>query len=155
MSAPHGFYWLESPFVAGMARPTSIEELLWLRREGIELLITLTEDPLPRSWVNEAGLLVMHSPIPDMGEPSPEEIDRCISAMERAIGRNMGVAIHCEAGKGRTGTLLACYLVTRGLSAENAIGRIRRLRPGSIETAEQADAVGEFSRRHGKTGNPD
>ncbi|NXC50647.1 DUS23 phosphatase, partial [Penelope pileata] len=48
-------------------------------------------------------------------------------------------------GHGRTGTLLACYLVrTRQLSGADAIREIRRLRPGSIETREQEQAVVEF-----------
>ena len=62
----------------------------------------------------------------------------------------MGVAIHCSAGLGRTGVVLACYLVQKGLTAQNAIARVRRLRPGSIETEEQADAVVDFARRRGK-----
>jgi hypothetical protein len=34
------------------------------------------------------------------------------------------------------------------MTAANAIGKVRRLRPGSIETDEQADAVAIFARRH-------
>ncbi len=56
----------------------------------------------------------------------------------------MGVAVHCAAGLGRTGVVLACYLIDKGLNATNAIARIRRLRPGSIETEDQEKAVEEF-----------
>ena len=37
--------------------------------------------------------------------------------------------------------------VAKGLTAPNAIARIRRLRPGSIETDEQALAVEQYARR--------
>ncbi|NXC51886.1 DUS23 phosphatase, partial [Aleadryas rufinucha] len=48
-------------------------------------------------------------------------------------------------GHGRTGTLLACYLCKeRHLDGSDAIREIRRLRPGSIETAEQEQAVIRF-----------
>ncbi|NWU18721.1 DUS23 phosphatase, partial [Cephalopterus ornatus] len=48
-------------------------------------------------------------------------------------------------GHGRTGTLLGCYLGTaRGLSGAEAVREIRRLRPGSIETPEQEQAVMSF-----------
>ena len=51
-------------------------------------------------------------------------------------------------GHGRTGTMLACYLVkTRGMSGADAILETRRLRPGSIETAEQERAVVQFYQR--------
>jgi protein-tyrosine phosphatase len=64
----------------------------------------------------------------------------------------MGVAVHCGAGLGRTGVVLAAYFVARGLTAANAVARVRRLRPGSVETDEQADAVELFARRKRRGG---
>jgi atypical dual specificity phosphatase len=147
MPQPDGFSWIEKPLLGAMARPESPDDLTWLRGQGIDLLITLTEDPLRRDWVNEAGLLVFHVPVVDMEAPTQEQLDRCVSAITRAHDREMGVVVHCGAGLGRTGVVLACYFVNKGLSAQNAIARVRRLRPGSIETEEQADAVVEFARR--------
>ena len=150
MAPPDGFSWIDKPVLAGMARPASLEELEWLRLQGIELLLSLTEDPPRRDWINDAGLLLIHEPVPDMEAPTQEQLRRCLSAIARAQARNMGVAVHCGAGLGRTGVVLACYLVTKDMNAHNAIARVRRLRPGSIETEEQAEAVAEFARRLGK-----
>lgn len=150
MAEPEGFTWIEKPYLAALPRPATLDDLLWLRNEGIELLVSLTEDRLRRDWINEAGLLSFHEPVEDMEAPTQEQLDRCVSAISRAIDRRMGVAVHCAAGLGRTGAVLACYLVARGLSAQNAIARVRRLRPGSVETDEQAEAVVEFARRHGQ-----
>lgn len=51
-------------------------------------------------------------------------------------------------GHGRTGTMLACYLVkTQKISGADAIRRIRELRQGSIETHEQEKAVVQFYQR--------
>jgi atypical dual specificity phosphatase len=149
MSQPLGFSWVDKPSLAGMARPEDLGELQWLRQQGIQVLVSLTEDPLRRDWINDAGLLVVHVPVTDMEAPTQEELDRCLSAIARAHAHQMGVAVHCGAGLGRTGVVLACYFVTKGFSAKNAIARIRRLRPGSIETDEQAEAVEEFARRQG------
>ena len=150
MSSPNGFTWVDKPHLAALARPSDADDLAWLRGQGIELLISLTEDRPRRDWVNDAGLLVMHVPVEDMEAPTQEQLDRCVSAIERANGQGMGVAVHCGAGLGRTGVVLAAYFVARGTSAQNAIGKVRRLRPGSIETDEQADAVVEFARRRGQ-----
>ena len=45
MSQPHHFSWIEKPLLAALARPESREELEWLRRLGIEVLLSLTEEP--------------------------------------------------------------------------------------------------------------
>ena len=148
MGQPSGFSWIEKPLLAAMARPCSLDELQWLRRQGIELLVSLTEDPLRRDWLDDAGLLAFHAPMEDMEAPTQEQLERCVSAINRALERSMGVAVHCGAGLGRTGAVLASYLVAKGHPAENALARVRRLRPGSIETDEQAEAVIEFARRH-------
>jgi atypical dual specificity phosphatase len=148
MAQPSGFTWIDKSRLAALACPESAEELAWLRTQGIDVLVSLTEDPLRRDWVNEAGLLVVHEPVEDMEAPRQEQLDRCTSAIARALEQTMGVAIHCTAGLGRTGVVLACHLVLQGLSAQNAIARVRRLRPGSVETEAQADAVEEFARRH-------
>jgi atypical dual specificity phosphatase len=147
MSQPQGFSWIERPHLAAMARPASAEELAWLRSHGIDLLVSLTEEPLRRDWVNEAGLLVFHEPMEDMEAPTQPQLERCTSAIDRALEHEMGVAVHCGAGMGRTGVVLACHFISKGLSAQNAIARVRRLRPGSIETDDQAEAVEEFARR--------
>jgi atypical dual specificity phosphatase len=147
MSEPAGFSWVEKPLLAAMARPEDLSELRWLRKQGIQVLLSLTEEPLRRDWINEAGLMVVHVPVIDMEAPTQEELDRCVSAIARAHQGQLGVGVHCGAGLGRTGAVLAAYLVTKGLSAKNAIARVRRLRPGSIETEEQAEAVAEFARR--------
>ncbi len=147
MPAPEGFTWVDKPLLAAMARPQELDEFVWLREQGIQLLIALSESPPRRDFVNEAGLLILHVPVEDMHPPSDKQIDLCMSAIQKAHSQEMAVGVHCTAGLGRTGVILACYLIVQGMSAKNAIARVRRLRPGSIETDEQAEAVANFARR--------
>lgn len=147
MSRPFGFSWIDKPLLAAMARPSGQEDLVWLREQGIEILLSLTEERPRRDWIDESGLLVYHEPMEDMEPPSQEQLDRCVSAIVRANERKMGIAVHCGAGLGRTGVVLAAYFVSRGLNAANAIARVRRLRPGSIETDEQLAAIEWYDRR--------
>ena len=147
MDQPDGFSWIEKPLLAAMARPRSQDDLAWLRLQGIELLISLTEDPVHRYWINEVGLMNMHVPIVDMEAPSQEDLYKSITAILKLQEKEMGVAVHCEAGLGRTGVVLACYFVEKGLGAQKAIAKIRRLRPGSVETEAQAEAVVDYARR--------
>jgi atypical dual specificity phosphatase len=147
MAAPQGFSWVEKPLLAALARPAGPEDFTWLRENGVEVLLSLTEGRPRRDWADAANMLVFHEPLEDMEAPSQEQLDRCVSAILRATERHMGVAVHCGAGLGRTGVVLAAYFVARGLSAANAVARVRRLRPGSVETDEQAEAVELFARR--------
>jgi atypical dual specificity phosphatase len=152
MPAPYGFTWLKRPLLAALARPSDAEDFAWLRANGIQVVLSLTEDPLRRDWVNDAGLMVVHEPIEDFTAPTQEQLDRCLSVIERAHSQEMGVAIHCAAGRGRTGTVLGAWFVTQGLDADRAIEKVRQLRPGSIETDEQVQAIKEFARRRKKAG---
>ena len=148
MPSPDGFSWIDKPRLAAHAQPASLEDYQWLREHGIHLVISLTEDPPRRSWINEAGLFSMHIPIEDMQPPSQHQIDLCIAGIDKANKNQFGVSIHCGAGLGCTGTMIACWLIQHvNLNAGDAITRVRRLRPGSIETDEQAEAIVEFARK--------
>jgi atypical dual specificity phosphatase len=150
MSEPSSFSWIDKPHLAALARPEDEDELRWLREHGIDLLISLTEEPPNRREVNAAGLMLFHVPIEDMTAPSQEDLERAVSAILKARSQGMGVAVHCAAGLGRTGVVVAAYLVTQGATPHEAVRRLRLLRPGSIETEEQLEAVSEFARRRAR-----
>ncbi len=144
---PPGFSWVDQPRLAALAHPRSAEDLRWLRRNGIDVLVSLTEDPLPRNWVNDAGVLAVSVPVPDMEAPSDRQLDHILATIRRANDSGMGVAIHCAAGLGRTGTVLAAYLVAGGLPARAALIKVRNLRPGSVETLDQERAIEQYARK--------
>ena len=143
---PPEFSWVDKPRLAALALPDA-DDLLWLRRNGIDMVISLTEDPLPRRYVNDAGMMAIHIPIVDLEAPTAEQLQLAVETIARAGQSGMAVAVHCAAGKGRTGTILAAYFVEQGLSADAAIQRVRNLRRGSVETLEQEQAIVEFARR--------
>ena len=80
-------------------------------------------------------------PVRDFTAPTLEQIAVAVAAIEQALTADGAVVVHCAAGIGRTGTLVACYLVSTGMTPDDAITRVRELRPGSLEVDEQVDAV--------------
>jgi atypical dual specificity phosphatase len=57
------------------------------------------------------------------------------------------VAVHCEAGLGRTGTMLALYLIAQGDDAGTAILRIREVEKVAVETSRQIQFLEQFAQR--------
>ncbi len=142
---PPSFSWVDRPRLAALAHPQSADDLRWLRRNGIDVLVTLTESPLPRQWVNDAGIFAVPVPVPDMEAPTLRQLEHILTTIQKANDSGMGVAVHCAAGMGRTGTVLAAYFVADGLSAREAIRKVRDMRPGSIETTDQELAIEAYA----------
>lgn len=141
--------------VMGRAYPRTDRALAGLGRRGVRTIVNLHRRPHDRCRLKRHGLSEVHLPIRDFGVPSPERLSRGVDAISRARAAG-GVVVHCGGGLGRTGTLLACYLVhEKGIGAEEAIGSVRRLRPGSVETDAQAGAVGAYAREDFEPSRPD
>jgi len=149
---PHNFSFVIPGQLAGSGQPGAYgryleADLARLQQEGIGALVTLIPEPLTEEAIKAAGLRWLHLPIDDFGIPTPEQIDQFVAFVRAQIAEGRAVAAHCGAGLGRTGTMLACYLVFIGESAAEAIESVRRIRPGSIETAEQEECVRAYERR--------
>jgi len=137
---PFNFSWLIDGQVAGMAHPPRDAEP-WLSDQGVTAVVSLTMRP-PASL---GELNTLHAPIPDMTPPSLDLLMRTVEFMREELVAGGAVAVHCAAGIGRTGTVLAAFLVSNGLTASEAIRAVRLRRPGSIETRSQEEVVHKFA----------
>lgn len=142
---PTNFSWLIEKKLAGSGMPTTFDEVDWVVEQGIKSIVTMTENSLPDTWVKDLNYL--HVPTPDLTAPDMEEIDTAVEFIREQIGNNDAVMVHCAAGMGRAGTILACYLVKyEKYSAKEAIKKIRKERPGSIQSDVQEMAIGFYEK---------
>jgi protein-tyrosine phosphatase len=130
---------------------------------GIETIIDLTSEDERLSYAErwrEIGeerkrpLRRSHYPIADGEALDPGEFAAIIAELERELAANRKVYIHCWGGRGRTGTLVGLWYVSRGQTADEALALIAEARRGtkkehqpSPETEVQIDSIREAERR--------
>ncbi|MGZ3419941.1 MAG: phosphatase domain-containing protein [Polyangiales bacterium] len=153
---PRGLHWVKRGQLAGLPRPGLLvdveEDVNGLYSLGIGTLVTLEETrTVPEDLLERHSIESLWWPIPDMGAPSLEEADRLCAAIAARIVAGVAVAVHCRAGLGRTGTILASYLIAEGHSALEALERIRCLQPRFVQSDEQIEFLTEFARHRATT----
>jgi atypical dual specificity phosphatase len=122
------------------------DELPELSSAGIRAVVSLLNIPSDAAVFESAGFSFLCIPLPDGGAPTVEQAAQFIRFVEGQRNLQRPVAVHCEAGLGRTGTMLAVYLIAQGESAESAIRRIREVEKAAIETTRQSQFLEQFAR---------
>jgi len=142
---PDKFSWLIENKLAGSGIPTSINEVEWIIEQGVKSIVTIREEPLDDDWVKDVNYL--HIMSNDMGVPEFDDLVSTVDFIHSRITNNEPVMVHCLAGLGRTGTILACYLVKyQNMPADKAIQKIREERSGSIQSYPQEEIIFQFAK---------
>src|SRR5262245_47236176 len=105
-----------------------------LRPGGLGAVIPLVGPPLPLPPA--PGLEVVH--VPTMDGEAPDDLERLCELIDAMKQRSLGTFVHCQAGQGRTGTVLAAYLIwSERVRAWDAIDQVRqRYHPRAVETPQ-------------------
>lgn len=140
------FSWLFEDKLAAMPYPESELAFTLLYEKGIRAMLNLAERPYSYEAPARLGMLTRHIPVTDFTAPTLQQAQEAVAMISSCLENRQPVAVHCMAGLGRTGTILACYLVALEMPANNAIIVIREWRPGSIETLDQEAVVYEYER---------
>ena len=140
---PDNFSWIIEEKLAGSAIPTSKEEIDWIKQEGVKSIVTIREEPLEDEWIKDVNYLHVHSN--DMGIPEFSDLVDSVDFIHQRITNDEPVMVHCLAGLGRTGTILACYLIKyENMAADDAVEKVRRERHGSIQSFSQEEIIHKF-----------
>lgn len=127
------YYWIKENVLAIGPYP-NLKDLVDITKLGFKAVINLTEDSANNEFIENYFLSLVWIPIPDFGVPSSTDLLTFVRHMSFFERVGVPVFMHCHAGRGRSGTLSAIYLMMNGLTAEEAIDEVRKIREGTIET---------------------
>ena len=129
------FDWIEDGVLAASPLPTSDADIESLYKQGIRVIVTLTERSLTAQGrispgiFDRLGVERLHVPIDDMRAPTTEQADDVIAFIDKMQAEGKPVLIHCKVGQGRTGTLLHAYYLSKGYSLPDAKYQVSLRRP--------------------------
>ena len=144
---PTNFSWVIDGMLAGCGLPVTDDEFDWVVAQGIKSVVTVREVALPSDWFNGGDIDYLHLAVEDFGAPNLEELVQAVDFIDQQISSGRPVMVHCAAGKGRTGAVLAAYLIKKqDLTADQAIDKVRDMRPGSVQSISQETAVSMYEK---------
>ncbi|KAG9397042.1 Cell division cycle 14 Cdc14 [Carpediemonas membranifera] len=107
----------------------------YFKKHGLKGVVRLNKKLYSRTSFTRHGIDHLDIYFPDGAVPPEDLVRRFLEYCESTDGP---IAVHCKAGLGRTGTLIACYLMKHHrFTAAEVIGFIRIMRPGSIIGPQQ------------------
>jgi hypothetical protein len=167
---PSDSFWVEEPlllagpYAGAPTKAEATEKLEAFLDLGITTFLDLTEegesspehgelrryDTLLYELARNRGIEARYArmPIPDLGIPEVWHMEAMLGLITSQMEQGHGVYVHCWGGVGRTGTVLGCLAVERGMAQEAVLEELAYLRSGtkragriSPETDEQRDFV--------------
>lgn len=132
-------YWVEpglflaGPYPGFGDAETARLRALGLIAAGIRVFVDLTEPGVVSPyaiWLSGRAEHIRLS-IPDFGAPSFALMTRILDTLDQALQGQRPVYLHCLGGLGRTGTVVGCYWVRRGMAGAEALQHLDKLRRGT------------------------
>ncbi|ASM76668.1 ABC transporter [Vitreoscilla filiformis] len=138
---PRGFRWILQGRLGTAPLPGAVLgidlDLVALKTVGVTMLITLTRGDLPQTKLAEHGLRNLHLPIYDREAPSVHQLRMLAIRMTRLLEQGEVLCVHCRAGLGRTGTVVAGWLIHQGMAADAALQRLRDIDKEYVQSIPQ------------------
>ncbi len=148
-------WWIDDDKLAGSPNP-SLEELERLRRAGFATIVCLLDESEQQPAYDPAdaerlGYAWRNIPVLDYHAPTLDQFDEFRRLAETGLESGR-LLVHCWGGQGRTGTMGAAYWIFKGVSAADAVSRVRLANPKAIESPGQRASLDALAAHLGAGG---
>lgn len=128
--SPYRFGWIIEGKLAASGRLMSPSQLAWAASHGIKSVVTIREFPLESTWfASGCRIAYRHIQVKDYDAPPVKELRELVTYIDTEIIKGRPVIVHCNGGSGRTGMVLAAYLMkNEGLTAQQAVRKVKEIR---------------------------
>ncbi|MFW9904608.1 MAG: dual specificity protein phosphatase family protein [Candidatus Thorarchaeota archaeon] len=136
-------YWIDKQRLAGASEPI-LEDFPFLKTFEWGGMVNLQDESSTDELASLLAIPYLHLPINNFSTPTETDLETILEFFQDCQNDhpNLPVLIHCTAGHGRTGTIIAAILVVIDrLKPEDAIKYVRDVNPLAIETKEQEDFI--------------
>lgn len=130
--------WIEPGILAAGSIPFTAKDLRALHARNIRALLSLTER-VPTSFreitlelLRELNMLYFHVPVVDQFPPTLAQGAEILQTLQDMASQKRPLFVHCNAGIGRTGTVLHLYYLAQGKSFAEARAFIQTRRPQCV-----------------------
>lgn len=115
-----------------------------LLKKGINADISLEKEKMDQPFGVKYYLWL---PVKDHNAPTQKQLEVGVNLIENLVKNNIKVYIHCQRGHARSATLLAAYLIKKGMTPKEAIAFIKKRRPVIHPNSAQRNALEKFSKK--------
>ncbi|MFX0182616.1 MAG: dual specificity protein phosphatase family protein [Candidatus Hodarchaeota archaeon] len=136
-------YWIDKQRLGGASQPF-LQDLPFLKNIELGGIVCLQEGSTSEELATLLDVNYLHIPLSDFSIPSEGDIETAVDfyVENQEKNPNLPILVHCTAGHGRTGTILAALLVlVDHFAPREAITCIRAVNPFAIETKEQEQFI--------------
>jgi atypical dual specificity phosphatase len=136
--------WIDETVLLG-ALPVASDAPAF-QKMGITGVINMCEEyPGPLAAYTQHGIEQLHLPTIDFVPPSDADVRRGVDFIEAHRARGGKVYVHCKAGRGRSATVVLCYLIARGHSLEGGAQLMREKRPQILSKLAEREVIKRFA----------
>lgn len=117
-----------------------------LESAGVKAVVNLCEEfPGPTEAYQRAGIQQIHLPTIDFTPPSLGDVQRAVDFIQQHASCGRTVYVHCKAGRGRSGTVVLCWLIkSKNITPEQAQKVLQEKRPHVVRSLFRRPVVQKF-----------